>query len=275
MATTYTTYRFLNTPPMDAATNMAIDEAILLHHLRGDSPPTLRSFRWERKAISLGRFQDAGRELRLDRCEQEGISLVRRPTGGRGVYHYDDFTYSLVISKQYNVPQGVVAAYGYLAQGLIAALHALNVPAVISEEHVSKNPSAACFASSTQADLTSNGFKIVGSAQVWKKDALLQQGSLPLKDHAAEFFDLLAFPDEEARATALAKYLNTTTPLDTFVPEASREEIGQAFRQGFSHVLGGEFIPGELSPSELELTQQLVAEKYARLTWQQERVQRV
>ena len=82
---------------------------------------------------------------------------------------------------------------------------------------MSKNPSAACFASSTQADLTSGGFKLIGSAQVWKDDALLQQGSLPLDDRSAEFFSFLRFPDEEARATALERYREMTTPLHTFV----------------------------------------------------------
>src|ERR671938_343283 len=119
----------------------------------------------------------------------------------------------MVIGNRHGVPAGVVAAYAYLAQGLIVALQSLGVPAVLSDERVSKHPSAACFASSTQADLTSEGFKLVGSAQVWKDDALLQQGSLPLDDRAAEFFALLRFPDEEARLQALALYQTKTTPL--------------------------------------------------------------
>ncbi len=86
-----------------------------------------------------------------------------------------------MIGKRENVPSGVVAAYAYLAQGLQAALQQLGIASELSEEHVSKNPSAACFASSTQADLTAHGFKIIGSAQVWKDDALLQQGSLPAR----------------------------------------------------------------------------------------------
>ena len=41
-----TSYRFVNTGIQDAALNMAVDEAILVHHIRGDVPPTLRVFRW-------------------------------------------------------------------------------------------------------------------------------------------------------------------------------------------------------------------------------------
>src|SRR5712692_11694489 len=223
-------YRFLNTGVQDAAMNMAIDESVHMHHLQGSAPPTLRVFRWVQPSISLGRFQSVEREIDSDRCQQLGVTLVRRPTGGRAVYHRDEFTYSIVIGKRDGVPAGVVAAYAYLAQGLLAALQNLGVDAELSDERVSKHPSAACFASSTQADLTSGGFKLVGSAQVWKDDALLQQGSLPLDDRASEFFSMLRYPNETAREEALAQYREKTTPLHTFVPGAAWDDVADAFQ---------------------------------------------
>ena len=267
-----TPYRFINTGIQNAALNMAIDEAVLTHHLRGEAPPTLRVFRWSHPSISLGRFQSVEREIRLDLCQEQGVTLVRRPTGGRAVYHRDEFTYSMVIGKRDGIPSGVVAAYAHLAQGLIAALNALGIPAILSDERVHKNPSAACFASSTQADLTSGGFKLVGSAQVWKDQSLLQQGSVPLEDRAAEFFALLHFPSEAARQEALTLYQEKTTPLHTFAPQASWEDIAQAFRSGFGTALQAEFCPSELSASEWELAHRLVEEKYSKLAWRKERI---
>src|SRR6266487_3116439 len=269
------TYRFLNTNVHNAAMNMAIDESILAHHLKGEVPPTLRVFRWSQPSISLGRFQSIEREIVSEMCQERGVALVRRPTGGRAVYHRDEFTYSIVTGKRYGVPPGVVAAYAFLAQGLLAALACLGVQAELSDERVSKHPSAACFASSTQADLTSGGFKLIGSAQVWKDDALLQQGSLPLDDRAAEFFALLRYPNEGARAEALALYQEKTTPLHTFAPDASWEDVAAAFRSGFSTALRAEFAPGELSASEWERARQLVEEKYSKLEWRKEKVRLV
>lgn len=266
------TYRFLNTHIQDAALNMAIDEAVLLHHLRGEAPPTLRVFRWKQPSISLGRFQNVEREIRVDLCVDRGMALVRRPTGGRAVYHRDEFTYSLVSSKAYGIPSGIVASYAYLAQGLIAALAELGVPATLSSGRVSKQPSAACFASSTQADLTSGGFKLIGSAQVWKDEALLQQGSLPLDDRAAEFYNLLRFSDETARTHALDQYRQQTTPLHTFAPRATWDDVALAFRAGFNRALDVTFEPEELTPGEWDLARQLVDEKYSRLSWKVERV---
>src|SRR5258707_5129108 len=118
-------YRFIQTEPHDGGLNMDIDDAMHLHHLEGAVPPALRVFRWEQPSISLGRFQSIEREIATERCQQLGVALVRRPTGGRAVYHRDEFTYSVVIGKRYGVPSGVVAAYAYLAQGLLAALQNL------------------------------------------------------------------------------------------------------------------------------------------------------
>src|SRR5947209_20297687 len=101
-------YRFINTGIQNAALNMAIDEAILTHHLQGEVPPTLRVFKWSQTAISLGRFQSIEREIDLAACQQRAIDLVRRPTGGRAVYHRDEFTYSIVIGIRECVPAGVV-----------------------------------------------------------------------------------------------------------------------------------------------------------------------
>jgi lipoyl(octanoyl) transferase len=265
-------YRFLNTGVQSAVMNMAIDEAVLLHSLRGEAPPTLRVFRWSSPSISLGRFQSVEREIAREVCEQRRVELVRRPTGGRAVYHRDEFTYSIVSSKRCGVPSGIVAAYAYLAQGLQAALSLLGVQAELSDERVNKHPSAACFASSTQADLTSGGFKLIGSAQVWKDDALLQQGSLPLDDRSAEFFEMLRFPDAAAREEALAAYRQKTTPLHTFAPCASWDDVARAFRAGFSAALRTEFVEGELSASEWALAERLAAEKYRNLEWRKERV---
>ena len=268
-------YRFLNTGIQGAAMNMAIDEAVLISHLRDEAPPTLRVFRWSQPSISLGRFQHLEQEMRVDACQRQGVALVRRPTGGRAVYHRDEFTYSIVISKDYEVPSGVVAAYAYLARGIIAALAQLGVEAELSEGRVSKTPSAACFASSTQADLTSGGYKMVGSAQVWREQALLQQGSLPLEDRSAEFYDLLAFPSEGERQQALALYREHTTPLHSFAPAASWDDVASAFRTGFSEALHAQFVPSDLTASELALARQLVAEKYSKLTWREERIKLV
>jgi lipoate-protein ligase A len=112
----------------------------------------------------------------------------------------------------------------------------------------------------------------VGSAQVWKDESLLQQGSLPIDDRAPEFFEMLRFPSAEARADALALYREKATPLHTFCPDASWDDTAEALQRGFSTALHTEFQPGELTASEWDLAHQLVEEKYSKLNWRKERV---
>src|SRR2546423_10409527 len=195
-------YRFLNTETLNAAMNMAIDESVQMHYLQNSAPPTLRVFRWVQPFILLGRFQSVEREIDSDRCQQLGVALVRRPTGGRAVYHRDEFTYSIVIGKRDGVPAGVVAAYAYLALGLIAALQSLGVPTVLSDERVSKQPSAACFASSTQADLTSGGFYEAGRGPGWQGEAVFETGAPSPGYRGAGVFSLLGVAAGEAQGEA-------------------------------------------------------------------------
>lgn len=265
----FSAYRFLDSGASSAALNMAIDEAILTFHLRGETPPTLRAFTWKRPAISLGRFQDVEREILVEECAARGIDLVRRPTGGRAVLHVDEFTYSMTVSTAYGVPSGVVAAYIWLAKGIMAALEEFGIHSEVSTNRVSKEQTAACFAFSTQADLTSNGRKLVGSAQVWKEDTVLQQGTIPLEERGPLLFSLLRYPAEAARQAALASYQEATASVHTFAPQATREAVRDAFARGFSAALGVPFEPMPLTEGERELAEELAATKYAMLDWRQ------
>ncbi len=265
----FSAYRFLDSGARSAALNMAIDEAILTFHLRGETPPTLRAFTWKRPAISLGRFQDVEREILVEECAARGIDLVRRPTGGRAVLHVDEFTYSMTVSTAYDVPSGVVAAYIWLAKGIMAALEEFGIHSEVSTNRVSKEQTAACFAFSTQADLTSNGRKLVGSAQVWKEDTVLQQGTIPLEERGPLLFSLLRYPTEAARQAALASYQEATASVHAFAPQATREAVRDAFARGFSAALGVPFEPMPLTEGERELAEELAATKYAMLDWRQ------
>src|SRR6478672_8785960 len=73
----------------DGPTNMAIDEAILEAVGRGDTPPTLRLFRWQPACLSLGYAQPAA-DADMDRIKAHGWDIVRRMTGGRAILHTDE-----------------------------------------------------------------------------------------------------------------------------------------------------------------------------------------
>jgi lipoate-protein ligase A len=96
MTQNYATWRIINSPAADGATNMAIDESILETVRQGQSPPTLRLYTWKPACLSIGRFQRAARSVDRDALASLGYDFVRRPTGGRAVLHDDELTYAVI-----------------------------------------------------------------------------------------------------------------------------------------------------------------------------------
>src|SRR4030042_6104267 len=80
---------------MDGAAQMAVDRAVLEHADQSGSP-TMRVYGWHPWCISLGYHQDEAC-LDRERLKKGGVDAVRRPTGGRAVFHADEVTYSVVL----------------------------------------------------------------------------------------------------------------------------------------------------------------------------------
>jgi lipoate-protein ligase A len=195
----------------DARENMRRDAALL--DLAGAPgarfEPVLRLFRFAPEGITLGHAQRPERELDLARCERDGIPWAIRPTGGRAIFHADEWTYSLA-AKVADPEWGgsLAAAYDRVARLLVAALEGLGVGATVAGARGSAAgaprsgaASAPCFASSTAHEILRDGRKLVGSAQRRTAAALLQQGSLLLSDRHTRLADYLAIAEGSRAAT--------------------------------------------------------------------------
>ncbi|MEM1253772.1 MAG: biotin/lipoate A/B protein ligase family protein [Cyanobacteria bacterium P01_H01_bin.21] len=160
-------------------TQMAVDEWLLEQHRLKGKPPVLRFYTWQPIAISLGYHQyhypDSWHTLRW---HGQPIDLVRRPSGGRAVLHQGDLTYSLVTSGHRGRRRDI---YAYLCRFLVEGWHQLDVPVHLGAEQRYQR-SANCFGTSTAADLVmNNGYKLVGSAQLYRDHCILQHGSIRLQ----------------------------------------------------------------------------------------------
>jgi lipoate-protein ligase A len=145
---------------------MARDEALLASPVL-----TLRLYSWAIPALSLGKFQ---KDL------FHGIRCVRRPSGGRALYHADEITYAIALPDSADL--SVREAFCGITRGLKAGLHALGLTEVetcgVDSVPASRN-NPSCMAVQRQGELTARGRKLAGSAQVRSRDALMQHGSLP------------------------------------------------------------------------------------------------
>src|SRR2546426_2767573 len=77
-------------------------DALLLERLdrtedgHAESEAVLRLFRFTPPGITLGRSQDPARTLDLERCQANRVEWAMRPTGGRAIYHDDEWADSFV-----------------------------------------------------------------------------------------------------------------------------------------------------------------------------------
>lgn len=158
---------------------MAIDTWLFDQCYRGLLPPTLRFYTWEPAAISLGRNQRHWPIHWQSLTWHEGaIDLVRRPTGGRAVLHEGDLTYAIALSHPTRDRR---QAYRELCQFLIDGWQTLGVNLQFGQSQQNYTQKANCFATATKADLVlDTGFKLIGSAQAWQGQTVLQHGSMRL-----------------------------------------------------------------------------------------------
>ncbi len=241
------TWRLIVDGPGDGAWNMAVDRAVLIARGEDTVPPTLRLYSWRVPTVTLGRFQDVS-DVDMRFCREHGFDVVRRPTGGRGVLHDDEVTYSVVASVADGVPRGVSASYRVLCGALAEAYGRLGVPAGLTERPRGEKAAGACYLHATHADLSLGAAKLSGSAQVWDHDVLLQHGSfVRSRDTAAESAVFMLGEDGSARLGV------ETATLEAAPGGApSVEVITRAVCEAFENCLGIGLAPGSLTDAEID-----------------------
>lgn len=250
--------------------NMAIDEAILAAVCAGAAPPTLRFYRWSPPCLSLGYGQKAA-DADVSRIDALGWQMVRRMTGGRAILHTDELTYSLTVPDTHPLAAGdVVASYRRISQALAVGLHALGA-AVEADRRAQSIPSsgAVCFETPSHYEITAQGRKLIGSAQIRRRGGLLQHGSLPLYGDLGRICDVLVYADDSARAAArqqvYARALTLSQALNgrQVIWETAAEALAQAFANTFDLALSS----GSLTEAEYTHAEHLADTVYAGAQW--------
>jgi len=258
------TWRLLISPPADGASNMALDEAIVRAVGGGLARPTLRLYAWEPPCLSLGRAQP-GHEVDRAACARDGVQVVRRATGGRAILHTDELTYSVVAPPhEPRLAGDVLTSYRRLSQALLAALQHLGIDAQSqpTQQGTSNTTHPVCFEVPSHYELTSSdGRKLVGSAQMRAQGAILQHGALPLAGDIARICRYLAQPPQPDRVYARAATLESVLGRPV-----SWEQAAGAMLAGFA-ALNLTLSPGELTPQEQSWRDKLRAQKYASDAW--------
>ena len=159
---------------------MAIDLALL--ELAAESgQATFRVYRWDPFCLSFGRHEPALRRYGRERVAARGVDVVRRPTGGRAVWHARELTYAVAAPIDLG---SLRRTYRAIHEVFVAAIRTLGAGASLAPppERSPGPGDGACFARPVGGEVLIDGRKVVGSAQLRLGNAFLQHGSLLLED---------------------------------------------------------------------------------------------
>jgi lipoate-protein ligase A len=253
---------------------MAVDETLMPS--ARDGILTLRFYRWEPGCLSLGRNQPSGESIPPLPSRRPGVDVVRRPTGGRAVFHHRELTYSVAISdRAWGGPRETyarvnaalsrgIARFGIAvtaaADATVTHPAATHAPATTDPVMAPLAPGAdrACFADSAPGELLAGGRKLVGSAQWRHEGVILQHGSILLHDDQS----LAGQPGvAESRPATGAIGL---ADLLTEVPD--EQALIVALESGFEEELGVMTERGERTADESRMAR-LLEGKYCSDEW--------
>ena len=195
------------------AQNMAIDEALLLEADRTGTA-FLRLYRFTPACLSFGRNEPALERFDRLAIERLGLDVVRRPTGGRAVWHDHELTYAVAAP---------VAAFGSLRDSyrsiharMAGALQRLGIPATLAPDRngrLALGPGA-CFSAPVGGEVVVAGKKVIGSAQVRRGTAFLQHGSILLNGSQDKIQAVSRQPTAISGATTLSGILGRPIGFD-------------------------------------------------------------
>lgn len=276
----------------DAWMNMAMDEAVLMHCIEGESPPTVRFYEWEKPSISIGYAVDAEAELNLPLCRERDVPVVRRITGGGIVFHKCDITYTVIFPEDFATEQhgsagkalSVPESYRLVNRALAEGLSKLGIVTSLLEREKDTADSRQetaniCFANPTVYDILYESRKLAGGAQRRKKGWILHQGSMLLSSDFVTMYPLLAGSVARgavslgaSRRAPQEAYDNPMTRTAVCLEEIlgrkpDRDRIVEALSENFARALGIKLEPSPLTESELRMAECLRAEKYSTDHW--------
>jgi len=240
--------RLLPFDSADGATNMAHDE-VMLETASEHGLASVRFYTWSKPTISLGYFQSSASRAT---SRFEPLAWVRRSTGGGGIVHHHELTYSIALpaGPEWKSAESWICHFHRLLQEVLASRGIESSLVVCDEEK--KLGEVLCFLHHTAGDLVVSGSKVAGSAQRKLKGALLQHGSILLRasKHAAELRGIHDFAGQ-----------------DRFTPES----LAARLAEGLADETGADLEPGNWTAAELLRLPVIRSEKYASANWNDRR----
>lgn len=235
-----TVWRLLDTPPMTAAENMALDETLVELKGKGKTPDTIHFLQFSPRCVLVGYHQSVEEEVRVDYCMANNIEINRRNTGG-GALFFDEnqLGWEVISSKSFfDVKLPNLRLFKRLCAPVVEALRILGVESDFRPRN----------------DIEVNGRKISGTGGTDSDDAFLFQGTMLVDFDVDTMLRSLRIPVEKLKAKEIDSVKERVTCLNWELGHTpSLSEIKDAVAGGFEKELGITLEPGGLTESEKDL----------------------
>lgn len=225
-------WRLLDTEKRTAAENMCLDEALLEARARGVVPNTLRFLQFRPHCALVGFHQSVEQELRLDFCEENGIHINRRITGGGAIYFGEDTLGWELIAGKDVASRDIHSLYHRLCKAAIDGLRELGIDASFRPVN----------------DIEVEGRKISGTGGTEARGAFLFQGTLLVDLDLQVMLRALRIPTEKLKDKEIDSLKERMTCLKWELGHMPPiEVVKNAIKKGFSRAFGAAFAVEGLS----------------------------
>jgi lipoate-protein ligase A len=218
------TWRLLDTPPMTAAENMALDETLLAVKAEGKSPNTIRFLRFSPRTVLVGFHQALQEEIRTEYCQTHGIDINRRITGGGAIFFDENQLGWEVFCDKAFFKAGVPNAklFKTLCDPVVAALDLMGLKAEFRPRN----------------DIEIDGRKISGTGGTESDNAFMFQGTMLVDFDVDTMLRALKIPVEKLKAKEIDSVKERVTCLKWELGDApDLRDIKRAIKFGFEKCL--------------------------------------
>ncbi len=243
-------WQLIHDHPQSPSLHMALDD-VLTHEVgAGRREPTLRVWEWAAPAVVIGRFQSLRNEVDVTAAERLGIEVVRRISGGGAMFIEPGNTITYSIYAPLSLVEGLSfqEAYAYLDAWVLEARGELGIKAWYQPLN----------------DITSDGGKIAGAAQVHRASAVLHHVTMAYDIDAARMLDVLRIGREKLSDKGTVSAAKRVDPLRSQTGLA-REAVIDRMIATFRRLNG--LTDGKLRADELARATELAEGKFSSDAW--------
>ena len=199
---------YINSSTYNPFETLALEEAMLNNIKKGEIILYLYT---HKKAIIIGKNQNAWKECRFEKLENDGGVMARRISGGGAVYHdMGNLNFSFITNREdYDLRRQLSV--------ILAAVKSFGIPAEFSGRN----------------DILSAGRKFSGNAFCFKKDTAFHHGTILIDVDKENMQKYLHVSEDKIKSKGIASVRSRVCNLKEFNPAINNAAMADALRKAF------------------------------------------